>query len=81
METDKWDDAFDEDDEELIHDVQLQSDPQEDAEVEDLLPALAEYTQGSDLGNLVDSIVELIEDVEYASALKCIEALKNKLVS
>jgi signal transduction histidine kinase/ligand-binding sensor domain-containing protein/HPt (histidine-containing phosphotransfer) domain-containing protein/BarA-like signal transduction histidine kinase len=54
---------------------------QEDAEVEDLLPALAEYTQGSDLGSLVDSIVELIEDVEYASALKCIEALKNKLVS
>jgi signal transduction histidine kinase/ligand-binding sensor domain-containing protein/HPt (histidine-containing phosphotransfer) domain-containing protein/BarA-like signal transduction histidine kinase len=54
---------------------------QENAEVEDLLPALAEYTQGSDLGSLVDSIVELIEDVEYASALKCIEALKNKLVS
>jgi signal transduction histidine kinase/ligand-binding sensor domain-containing protein/HPt (histidine-containing phosphotransfer) domain-containing protein/BarA-like signal transduction histidine kinase len=54
---------------------------QEDAEVEDLLPTLAEYTQGSDLGSLVDNIVELIEDVEYASALKCIEALKNKLVS
>ena len=40
METDKWHDAFDEDDEELIHDVQLQSDPQEADAEEDTLNEL-----------------------------------------
>jgi signal transduction histidine kinase/ligand-binding sensor domain-containing protein/HPt (histidine-containing phosphotransfer) domain-containing protein/BarA-like signal transduction histidine kinase len=52
----------------------------EDAEVEDLLPQLIEYTRGSDLVELVDNIVELVEDIEYASALSLIEALRNKLV-
>jgi HPt (histidine-containing phosphotransfer) domain-containing protein len=52
----------------------------EDAEVEDLLPQLLEYTRGSDLVELVDNIVELVEDIEYASALNRIEALRNKLV-
>jgi CheY-like chemotaxis protein len=52
----------------------------EDAEVEDLLPQLLEYTRGSDLVELVDNIVELVEDIEYASALSRIEALSNKLV-
>ncbi|AOW77722.1 hypothetical protein A3Q34_13205 [Colwellia sp. PAMC 20917] len=52
----------------------------EDAEVEDLLPQLLEYTRGSDLVELVDNIVELVEDVEYASALNRIGALRNKLV-
>ena len=54
---------------------------EEDAEVEDLLPQLVEYTKGSEFTELVDSIVELIEDIEYASALKYIDALKNKFVS
>jgi signal transduction histidine kinase/ligand-binding sensor domain-containing protein/HPt (histidine-containing phosphotransfer) domain-containing protein/BarA-like signal transduction histidine kinase len=54
---------------------------QEDAEVEDLLPQLVEYTKDSELTELVDNIVELIEDIEYASALKHIDALMNKLVS
>jgi len=53
---------------------------QEDAEVEDLLPQLVEFTTGSGLTELVDDIVELVEDIEYASALKSIATLKNKIV-
>ncbi|NQZ88852.1 MAG: response regulator [Colwellia sp.] len=53
---------------------------QEDAEVEDLLPQLVEFTTGSGMTELVDNIVELVEDIEYASALKSIDALKNKIV-
>ena len=52
----------------------------EDAEVEDLLPQLIDYTKGSELIALVDNIVEYVEDIEYMSALKSIEILKNKLV-
>jgi CheY-like chemotaxis protein len=52
---------------------------QEDAEIEDLLPQLVEYTKSSELTEIVDDIVELVEDIEYTSALKSIEALKNKL--
>ncbi|WP_170246356.1 response regulator [Colwellia hornerae] len=51
----------------------------EDAEVEDLLPQLLEFTRGTDLVKLVDNIVELVEDIEYSSALNRIEVLRNKL--
>jgi signal transduction histidine kinase/ligand-binding sensor domain-containing protein/HPt (histidine-containing phosphotransfer) domain-containing protein len=53
---------------------------QEDAEVEDLLPQLLEYTTDSALTELVEEVVEFVEDIEYESALKSIEALKIKLV-
>jgi signal transduction histidine kinase/ligand-binding sensor domain-containing protein/HPt (histidine-containing phosphotransfer) domain-containing protein/BarA-like signal transduction histidine kinase len=52
---------------------------QEDAEAEDLLPQLIEYTKGSEFSEIVDSIVELVEDVEYESALKNITRLKANL--
>jgi hypothetical protein len=39
-EADKWDDAFDEDEEELIHDIQLQADPSGDDEEDDPLNEL-----------------------------------------
>jgi signal transduction histidine kinase/ligand-binding sensor domain-containing protein/HPt (histidine-containing phosphotransfer) domain-containing protein/BarA-like signal transduction histidine kinase len=53
---------------------------QDNAEAEDLLPQLTEYTKGSEFTALVDNIVEYVEDIEYMSALKSIEILKNKLV-
>jgi signal transduction histidine kinase/ligand-binding sensor domain-containing protein/HPt (histidine-containing phosphotransfer) domain-containing protein len=52
---------------------------QEDAEVEDLLPQLVEYTKVSAFAELADSIVELVEDIEYASALKKITCLKRDI--
>lgn len=54
---------------------------QDDAEAEDLLPQLMAYTKGSEFSELAGRIVELIEDIEYTSALKCIEQLKSKFVS
>jgi len=54
---------------------------QEDAEAEDLLPQLIDYTLGSEFSALAERIVELVEDIEYVSALKCIVQLKSKLVS
>jgi signal transduction histidine kinase/ligand-binding sensor domain-containing protein/HPt (histidine-containing phosphotransfer) domain-containing protein/BarA-like signal transduction histidine kinase len=54
---------------------------QEDAEVEDLLPKLRELTHGSELSELADNIVELVEDIEYASAIKSITRLKNSILT
>jgi signal transduction histidine kinase/ligand-binding sensor domain-containing protein/HPt (histidine-containing phosphotransfer) domain-containing protein len=52
---------------------------EEDAEAEDLIPQLMEYTQGSQFSVFAKHIVELIEDIEYVSALESIVQLKNKL--
>jgi len=52
---------------------------QEDAEAEDLLPQLQELTKGSEFSELVNNIVELVEDIEYASAIKIITRLESKL--
>jgi CheY-like chemotaxis protein len=54
---------------------------QEDAEAEDLLPKLKELTKGSELSDLADNIVELVEDIEYASAIKSITRLKNSIIA
>jgi len=54
---------------------------QEDAEAEDLLPQLIDYTQGSEFSALAERISELVEDIEYVSAIKCIVQLKSKLVA
>jgi len=54
---------------------------EEDAEAEDLLPQLQEFTKGTEHNKQADSIVELVEDIEYASAIKKITTLKDKLIA
>ncbi len=54
---------------------------QEDAEAEDLLPQLQEFTNDSEHSEMAGNIVELVEDIEYASAIKSIERLKNSLLA
>ncbi len=54
---------------------------EEDAEAEDLLPKLQEFTNGNELSEMAGNIVELVEDIEYASAIKSIERLKNSLLA
>ncbi|NQZ21020.1 MAG: response regulator [Colwellia sp.] len=54
---------------------------QEDAEAEDLLPQLQEFTKGTEHSEKAETIVELVEDIEYASAIKNITRLKNKLLA
>jgi len=54
---------------------------EEDAEAEDLLPQLQEFTKGTEHNKQADSIVELVEDIEYASAIKKITILKDKLIA
>ena len=52
---------------------------QENAKVEDLLAQLVADTKGSEFAVFANDIIELVEDVEYASALKEISTLKSKL--
>jgi len=52
---------------------------QEDARVEDLIPQLAQITANSEYRSFGDSIIELIEDVEYAKALSHIDKLTAAL--
>jgi len=54
---------------------------QEDAEAEDLLPQLQELTRGSEFSTQADNIVEFVEDIEYAKAIKCIARLTNNLLA
>lgn len=51
----------------------------EDAEAEDLLPQLLDYTQGSEFSEIAYMIAEFVEDIEYTRALASIEQFKSQL--
>jgi signal transduction histidine kinase/ligand-binding sensor domain-containing protein/HPt (histidine-containing phosphotransfer) domain-containing protein len=53
---------------------------EENAQAEDLLPQLLEYTDGSRFHKLAMHIVDLVEDIEYDNALESIVQLKKQLL-